>query len=144
MKKIIGLLILLTQLVCNSYSQDSLNFKVQYKPEMSYNQTMEQTMQSEFKYSGSEEFLKTIKEKGIQNPTITNRKSKVESVFKTGKLKEGTTGSGIGKLTYDIHNNYYLKYQIDAVMQINLKLDNYELNVKNKVGFIQSTIITKN
>jgi hypothetical protein len=144
MKKIIGLLILLTQLVCNSYSQDSLNFKVQYKPEMSYNQTMEQTMQSEFKYSGSEEFLKTIKEKGIQNPTITNRKSKVESVFKTGKLKEGTTGSGIGKLTYDIHNNYYLKYQIDAVMQINLKLDNYELNVINKAGSIQSTIITKN
>jgi hypothetical protein len=69
-----------------SHSQDSLIFKVQYNPETNYAQTMEQTTHSNIKYSGSEEFLQNIKAKGIQNPTITNKKSTIETLFKTGKL----------------------------------------------------------
>jgi hypothetical protein len=90
MRKIILLLLTLTQISCNSQTKDELTFKVQYKPETKYSQTIEQTSHSDMKYSGSEEFLQKLKVKGVQNPTITDKTSKIESVFKTGKLIDGT------------------------------------------------------
>ena len=276
MRKIILQLLTLTLLSCNSQSQDLLKFKVQYKPETKYSQTIEQTSHSDMKYSGSEEFLQKLKDKGVQNPTITDKVSKIESVFTTGKLTDGTnfpltmefikttssdgkkeipdgtliyghgsignmptldsivssgldeefkktllqamqstfsqlsfpekkvkigesfsresplsipiagvtvemaitttykllsitngiadfdvsqiytmkstitkytikaTGSGKGKLLYDVSNNYYLKYQIDTEMGMNMKLDNFDLDLNSKSGFIQTTIITTN
>lgn len=276
MRKIILLLLTLTQISCNSQTKDELTFKVQYKPETKYSQTIEQTSHSDMKYSGSEEFLQKLKDKGVQNPTITDKTSKIESVFKTGKLSDGTnfplamefvkttssdgkkdipdgtliyghgsignmptldsivsngldeefkktllqamqstfsqlsfpekrvkvgesfsresplsipiagvtiemtittnykllnitngiadfdvsqvytmkstitkytikaTGSGKGKLLYDVSNNYYLKYQIDTEMGMNMKLDNFDLDLNSKSGFIQTTVITTN
>jgi hypothetical protein len=276
MRKIILLLLTLTQISCNSQTKDGLTFKVQYKPETKYSQTIVQTSHSDMKYSGSEEFLQKLKDKGVQNPTITDKKSKIESVFKTGKLTDGTnfpltmefvkttssdgkkdipdgtliyghgsignmptldsivsdgldgefkktllqamqstfsqlsfpekkvkvgesfsresplsipiagvtiemtittnykllsitngianfdvsqvytmkstitkytikaTGSGKGKLLYDVVNNYYLKYQIDTEMGMNVKLDNFDLDLNSKSGFIQTTEITRN
>jgi hypothetical protein len=276
MRKIILLLLTLTQISCNSQTKDELTFKVQYKPETKYSQTIEQTSHSDMKYSGSEEFLQKLKVKGVQNPTITDKTSKIESVFKTGKLIDGTnfpltmefvkttssdgkkdipdgtllyghgsignmptldsivsngldeefkktllqamqstfsqlsfpkkrvkvgesfsresplsipiagvtiemtittiykllsitngiadfdvsqvytmkstitkytikaTGSGKGKLLYDVSNNYYLKYQIDTEMGMNIKLDNFDLDLNSKSGFIQTTVITTN
>jgi len=275
MKKIIGLLILLTQFSCNSKSQDSLTFKVQYKPETKYSQIVEQTSYNEVTYSGSKEFLQKLKDKGVQNPTITKNESKIESVFKTGKLIDGTnfpitmeivkttssdgkkdipdglliygqgsvgnmptldsivsdnineefkktllqaiqstflqlnfperqvkigesfsinsplsipiadvtvdmtittnykllsindgvadfdisqvytlktiitkytikaTGKGKGKLLYDVSNNYYLKYQTDNEINMNIKLDIFDFDLKSKSSFIQTTEITK-
>jgi hypothetical protein len=276
MRKIILLLLTLTQISCYSQSKDGLTFKVQYKPETKYSQTIEQTSHTDMKYSGSEEFLQKLKDKGVQNPTITDKVSKIESVFKTGKLTDGTnfpltmefvrttssdgkkdipdgtlvyglgsignmptldsivsegldeefkktllqamqstfsqlsfpekkvkvgesfsresplsipiagvtiemtittnykllsitngianfdvsqvykmkstitkytikaTGSGKGKLLYDVSNNYYLKYQIDTEMGMNVKLDNFDLDLNSKSGFIQTTVITTN
>lgn len=40
------------------------------------------------KYTGSEEILQKLKEKGIQNPTITNNHLKFEMVLKTGKVTD--------------------------------------------------------
>ncbi len=276
MKKLIGLLIFLTQSLCNGQTQNSLTFKVQYKPETKYSSTIKQTSYSELTYSGSEEFLQKLNDKGVKNPTITNIESKIETVFKTGKSTDGinfpltieivktksndgkrvipdgmliyghgsngnmptldsivsdgikeefkktllqamqstfsqlnfperqvkigesfsiesplsipiagvtieitmttnyhllrinngiadfdvsqvytlktiiakytvnATGSGQGKLFYDVSNNYYLKYQTDNEMEMNLKLDQFDLNLKNKSGFVQTSEISKN
>ncbi|MDR3626858.1 MAG: hypothetical protein P4L45_08500 [Ignavibacteriaceae bacterium] len=89
MKNSIFLFVLLIQLMFTGCSQERIIFKIKYKPETKYNQTMEQTSQTEVKYSGSEEFLQKLKDKGAQNPTINNTKSKIESIFKTGKLTDG-------------------------------------------------------
>ncbi|MEN9440107.1 MAG: hypothetical protein RLZ33_183, partial [Bacteroidota bacterium] len=283
MRKIIFLLLTLTQISCESqtndihaFKDDELTFKVQYKPEKKYSQTIEQTSHTDIKYSGSEEFLQKLKDKGVQNPTITDKATKIESIFKTGKLTDGTnfpltmefikttssdgkkeipdgtliyghcsignmptldsiasdeldeefkkallqamqsslsqlslpekrvkvgesfsresplsmpiagvtvemtittnykllgitngiadfdvsqvytmkstitkhtikaTGNGKGKLLYDVSNNYYLKYQIDTEMGMNMKLDNFDLDLNSKSGFIQTTVITTN
>lgn len=276
MKKLIGFFFLLTQFSCNSQLQNSLTFKFQYKSETKYSQTIEQKSYSEVAYSGSVEFLQKLKDKGIKNPTIVNKESKIETVFKTGKSTNGTnfpltieivkttssdgkkdipdgiliygngsignmptldsivsdgineefkktllqtmqstfsqlnfperqvkigesfsvesplsipiagltvemtittnykllsiingvadfdvsqlytmktiitkhtikaTGSGKGKLFYDVLNNYYLKYQTDTEMEMNMKFDNFDLNLKTKSGFIQTSVITKN
>lgn len=264
------------QLSCKSQTQNELKFKVKYNPETNYNQTIEQTSSSSIDYNGSEDFLKKIKEKGIENPTITNTNSHIESVFKTGKLTDGTsfpltvefvkmersdgkklvpvgtliyghgsienmptldsivskgldetfkktllqtmqstfsqlsfpekkvrvgesfstesplsipiagnvlemtiitsykllsiingiadfdisesykmntniskytidgTGTGNGKIIYDISNNFYLKYQLNTDMTMNTKLDNFGLIVNTKSGIVQTTKITKN
>lgn len=85
MKKYISYLLILTHFFCNSQTQKEVIFKVQYKPEMKYNQIIEQKSQTNIKYSGSEDFLKKLKDKGIQNPMITSTQSKIETIFKTGK-----------------------------------------------------------
>lgn len=276
MRKIILLVLILTKIPCYSQTKNELTFKVQYKPKTKYSQTIEQTSHSEMKYSGSEEFLQKIKDKGVQNPTLTDKTSKIESVFKTGKLTDGTnfpltmefvkttssdgkkdipdgtiiyghgsivsmptldsivskglddkfkktllqtmqstfsqlsfpekkvkvgesfsresplsipiagviiemtittnykllnitndiadfevsqiytmksnitkytinaTGSGKGKLLYDVSNNYFLKYQIDTEMGMNVKLENFDLDINSKSGYIQTIIITTN
>lgn len=276
MRKLILLLLTLTHFFCYSQKNNELIFKVQYKPETKYSQTIEQTSHSEMKYSGSEEFLQKLKDNGVQNPTITDKTSKIESIFKTEKLTpsktfpltmefvkttssdgkkeipDGTliyghgsignmptldsivsselddefkktllqamqstfsqlsfpekkvkigesfsresplsipiagvtiemaitttykllsitngiadfdvsqiytmkstitkytikaTGNGNGKLLYDVSNKYYLKYQINTVMGMNIELDNFAIDLNSKSGFIQTTIITPN
>src|ERR1035441_3435396 len=88
MRKLFGLFITLTILSCNA--QDGLTFKVQYNPQTKYNQTIIQTDEGVVKYSGTDEFLQKLKDKGVPNPKITKTESKTESVFKTGKLTDGT------------------------------------------------------
>lgn len=91
MKKTIVLLIILTQFTIITYSQDSLSFKSKYLPEKKYNQTIEQTSNTELKYFGSDEFLTKIKNKGIQNPTMTSKTSLMECIIKTGLLNNKST-----------------------------------------------------
>ena len=54
------------------------------------------------------------------------------------------TGSGKGKLLYDVSNNYNLKYQTDTKMEMNIKLDNFNLDIKSTSGFTQTSKIIKN
>ncbi len=89
MERIILLFIMLAQLSCASQYQQGLIFRVQYKPETKYSQTIEQTSQSEIKYIGSKEFLQTLKDKNILNPTITKSHSIIEAIVSTGKLIDG-------------------------------------------------------
>src|SRR5688572_17567206 len=90
MKRIFGVVILLTFFTCFSYSQDELTFKVAYKPSTKYSQTLKRTSFTEVTYSGSEEFLKTLRDKGVKNPAITKTESTTESEFNTGKLTDET------------------------------------------------------
>lgn len=85
MKKYISYLLILSHFFCNSQTQKEVTFKVQYKPDMKYNQMIEQKSQTNIKYSGSEDFLKKLKDKGVENPMITSTQSKIETIFKTGK-----------------------------------------------------------
>jgi hypothetical protein len=85
MKKYISYLLILSHFFCNSQTQKEVAFKVQYKPDMKYNQMIEQKSQTNIKYSGSEDFLKKLKDKGVENPMITSTQSKIETIFKTGK-----------------------------------------------------------
>ncbi len=73
----------------NGYAQNEITFKIQYKPETTYSQIIEQISDSEMKYSGSEEFLQMITKSGIKNPISINQKFKIESVCKTGKMSDG-------------------------------------------------------
>lgn len=90
MKKTIGLMILLVQFSCTKPPQDNVTFKIQYQPEKKYNQTVERTTNTVIKYMGPGKALKKLKERGLQNPTTSNKKSQTEWVLKTGKLMDKT------------------------------------------------------
>jgi hypothetical protein len=276
MKKIILSFWVLILLAYYTYAQNKLHFKVSYKPKTQYNQSSLQSNHSEIKYSGPKEFLQKLKEKGVQNPTITDTEMKIESVFRTGALTDGTDfpiviefvkiensndevvlpegtliyghgsvgnmpaldsivangldeefkntllktmqstfsqlsfpekqvkvgesfsietpltipiadvtiemtittnykllsitdgvadfkisqvytmktliskytikakGSGKGKLLYDVANNFYMKYEVDTEMEMNMKIEEMTLDLNSKTGIIQTTSITAN
>jgi hypothetical protein len=276
MKGIFGLILLLTGFSCSCFCQDKLTFKVAYRPSTKYSQTVKQTSFSEVTYSGSDEFLKALQDKGVQNPTITKAESTTQSEFVAGNLTDAThfpvtikfiktsssdgkasildgtiiygkgsigdmptldsiastelsegyktnllkmiqstfsqisfpdkelrvgeeftqetplsipiaglnidmaittnyrlisiknrvgnfditqayslkahdtkypinaLGKGKGSLQYDIANSNYIYYQMDTEIDINMKLEKFNLNVKSKSGFVQTTAIIKN
>jgi hypothetical protein len=53
-------------------------------------------------------------------------------------------GKGKGGLQYDISYSNYIHYHIDTEIDISMKLERFNLDVKSKSGFIQTTDITKN
>lgn len=88
MRNIIALFFVWTWFTFISYSQDSVTFKTQFKPEKNYRQTLEQNNYSIIKYSGSDEFIQKLNEKGVQNPTTASSNSTTELIMKVGKLTE--------------------------------------------------------
>ena len=257
-------------------TKDEVVFKVQIKPETRYKQVIEEISESSVKYTGSEVFLHKLNSRGVQNPTIRNNETKMETLVRTGKLTDtnefpielelvrsknsdgqseipegsvfygrgylsespsldsmepnefdaaykrtliqtmlstlthfsfpektlkigdsfstvslqsvpvgdvnidmvittryklrsikngiagfdvtqssrlksgmmeyrvNASGSGKGKLVYDISNNFYLKYQLETEMAMTIKLDNFDLNLNSKSGYIHTTVISKN
>lgn len=89
MKKIIGIFIFLTQFSCIAPVQDSVTLKIQYQPETRYNQTTERTSQTVIKYTGPAISLQRLKDRGVQNPTISTKKIQKEYLLKTGKIIDG-------------------------------------------------------
>jgi hypothetical protein len=71
-----------------SQSEKALDFKMGYSPQTSYIQVIEQSLGNELLYSGSEDFLKKLKENGVENPTITTNTTITESILRTGKLQK--------------------------------------------------------
>jgi len=87
MKKTTALLALIIALLgFTTIKTDGIRFRVEYKPGMRYNETIEQGTEATITYIGSEEFLKNLKDKGVSNPTITNKNLKMVEIMKTGKL----------------------------------------------------------
>jgi hypothetical protein len=85
MKKIfLSLLVACSTLT--AVAQKTVTFKVAYKPNTVYVQTMAQTGKSEITYKASEDILDMLKAQGIENPTITENKSTTNTVITTGKL----------------------------------------------------------
>ena len=48
-----------------------------------------------------------------------------------------------GKIVYDIKNNFFLKYQTDGEIEMDLKMKEISLKMKSKNTFIQDVIISK-
>ena len=69
----------------------SVDFKIQYRPQTKYLQNVQQNIENTIYYSATDEILEKLKENGIQNPTITKSTSDIQSVFKAGKLKSDGT-----------------------------------------------------
>jgi hypothetical protein len=123
MKKITALLTLITLL--SFVSDEGVLFKVQYKPETKYSETLEQSSQTTIKYHGDDAFLERLEDKGIKNPTITDKSSKTIAEFKTGKLTDGihfpltmnfiSTTSSDGKQTIPDGTIIYGKSAIDSM-----------------------------
>lgn len=81
-------LILFIQFSLICFGQDGVVFKMSFKPETEYQQIMSSTTESIIKYSGSEDFLAKMKEKGVDNPNIVKQKITTELSILTGKLKK--------------------------------------------------------
>ena len=275
MKNLFLLLFVISIQLSVAQTKNELQFKIQYNPDTKYEQTLDQTSHLEMKYAGEADFMQTLKDKGVQNPTIVDNHSVIESVMKTGKLTNKTyfpltieflkttnsdnktqipdgtiiygkgtinnlptldsitskglseeykktimqtmqsfftqlniperkvkvgevfdldtplsipvagmqmdmtitttykllsiknnvadfdisqvytmktnttkfpmnaTGTGKGKLLYDVVNNFNLNYQIDMEMSANMKIEKIELDIKSKTGMIQSAKISK-
>jgi hypothetical protein len=275
MKKSFLLLLVISIQLSLAQTKNELVFKIQYNPETKYDQTLDQTSHLEMKYGGDPEFIQSLKDKGVQNPTVVDNHSVIESVMKTGKMTNKTyfpltieflkttnsnnktqipdgtiiygkgtldnlptldsiasnglseefkkgilqtmqsfftqlniperkvkvgdvfdldtplsiplaniqmdmtitttykllsiknnvadfdvsqvytmktsttkfpmnaTGTGKGKLLYDVVNNFNLNYQIDMEMSANVKIEKIEFDIKSKTGMIQSAIISK-
>lgn len=275
MKNLFLLLFVISIQLSVAQTKNELQFKIQYNPDTKYEQTLDQTSHLEMKYAGEADFMQTLKDKGVQNPTIVDNHSVIESVMKTGKLTNKTyfpltieflkttnsdnktqipdgtiiygkgtinnlptldsitskglseeykktimqtmqsfftqlniperkvkvgevfdldtplsipvagmqmdmtitttykllsiknnvadfdisqvytmktnttkfpmnaTGTGKGKLLYDVVNNFNLNYQIDMEMTANMKIEKIELDIKSKTGMIQSAKISK-
>jgi hypothetical protein len=73
---------------CKKPPVDSLFLKNLYLPEMNYKYSSGQTLHTEINYSGKEKSLRELKSRGIQNPTIMDKKSATEAIIKTGKMEE--------------------------------------------------------
>ena len=275
MKKSFLLLLVISIQLSLAQTKNELVFKIQYNPETKYDQTLDQTSHLEMKYGGDPEFIQSLKDKGVQNPTVVDNHSVIELVMKTGKMTNKTyfpltieflkttnsdnktqipdgtiiygkgtldnlptldsiasnglseefkkgilqtmqsfftqlniperkvkvgdvfdldtplsiplaniqmdmtitttykllsiknnvadfdvsqvytmktsttkfpmnaTGTGKGKLLYDVVNNFNLNYQIDMEMSANVKIEKIEFDIKSKTGMIQSAIISK-
>jgi hypothetical protein len=53
------------------------------------------------------------------------------------------TGSGKGKIVYDIKNNFFLKYLTDGEIEMNVKMKDISIKMKSKNTYIQDVIISK-
>jgi hypothetical protein len=89
-KNVFLLLLVISIQLSVAQTKNELVFKIQYNPETKYDQTLDQTSHLEMKYAGEADFIQTLKEKGVQNPTFVDNHSIIESVMKTGKLTNKT------------------------------------------------------
>lgn len=85
MKKTL-LFLLVSFSTLTAIAQQAVTFKVSYKPNTVYNQTMSQTAKNEVSYKASEEILEMLTAQGITNPTITENKTTTSYITTTGKL----------------------------------------------------------
>ncbi len=71
---------------CNQRNANSIDFKVEYKPDCIYNQLMNEKTKMESKFDASPVMLQTLKDKGIENPSKKQNEMSVLIALKTGKL----------------------------------------------------------
>lgn len=87
MKKLL-LLSVFFLISCENHAQEIL-FKVAYKPNLIYRQSMESTSKNIVTYLGPNELLKRLEERKLENPKVTERKNYMKSTNSTGSLKKG-------------------------------------------------------
>src|SRR5690554_7322809 len=75
MKKTI-LFVLLLSAITSCKSQEEINFKVGYLPNLNYTLTQKQISENTVKYIASDQFLQNLENNGIKNPTSTKEDRK--------------------------------------------------------------------
>lgn len=88
MKKLLSLLFISITFANYGQTNQILDFKPHYAPEMVYNQTVTNSSDYEITYSGSEKFLEALAKNGAENPTKIKSIFTVETASKTGKLNK--------------------------------------------------------
>ena len=88
MKKIAALIPSTLLFVFCGFAQDSVLFKMHYLQNHLYKQTVKQKTHTEINYSGRDELMQTLKERGIQNPTKTDQETSFKAAVTTGKLND--------------------------------------------------------
>ncbi|MFN8697725.1 MAG: hypothetical protein ACK5XQ_00235 [Flavobacteriales bacterium] len=71
-----------------SLGQDGATLSMHFSPNTIYRQNTITKSSNKLYYYGSAEFLRTIKEQGIENPLLTKEVSTVEVIFSTGQVNE--------------------------------------------------------
>ena len=72
-------------------AQKSMVLKTYYTPQTIYNQTITQVNHSSMTYVGKQDFLESLKAKGIENPTISKDSSVINVAMRTGKQQKDQT-----------------------------------------------------
>ena len=89
MKTFALLFLLLIQFQENAFSQDGLFFSHKYRPGKKYRIKMENATDISVVYSGPEEYMEALKEKGVSNPTKQKTETSVDFYVETGKPASG-------------------------------------------------------
>lgn len=84
--KHIALFILLILSISLCTAQEEIDFKVNYLPNYNYISTQKQHIENLVRYIATDELLQSLKENGIENPTITRDTNLLKSIYKTGRL----------------------------------------------------------
>ena len=84
MNKII--LLILTLTVCSCQSQQAIDFKVGYLPNLNYTLSQKQISENNVLYIASDEIIENLKNNGYSNPTISKDITVLRSISKTGEL----------------------------------------------------------
>lgn len=86
MKKLL-LFVIATAAIPVCKAQNEINFNISYLPNLEYTVSQEQNIENIIKYSGTEDALQGLKDKGVENPKVTVNTVQLQSVLKTGNLK---------------------------------------------------------
>lgn len=72
-------------------AQKNMVLKTHYTPQTTYNQTITQVNHSSVTYVGKQDFLESLKARGVENPTISADSSVINIVMRTGNQQQNKT-----------------------------------------------------
>ncbi|UMY65105.1 MULTISPECIES: DUF6263 family protein [unclassified Flavobacterium] len=75
----------------SAYPQESINFTLQFRPKKAYAQTIHQSYKTTMAYQGPADFLQNLKDKGVENPQLTERSTASKILLKTGAQQADQT-----------------------------------------------------
>ncbi|MDH2205485.1 MULTISPECIES: hypothetical protein [Empedobacter] len=131
MKKIVFFVLIIISTFCKS--QEQIDFNIKYLPNYNYTLSLNQTSENSVKYIGSEDILLALKNKGIENPTLSKDTIILKSISKTGNLKNN-----------EFPINIELLESNNSVLTKGTKFSGKYINQKIKIDSIFSSIMTKN
>ncbi|TDS52416.1 hypothetical protein [Myroides indicus] len=85
MKKILLFILATITISCNS--QEKIDFKVGYLPNLDYTLSQKQISENTIKYIASDEVLQSLKDRGVENPTVKKDTTILKSISKTGRIE---------------------------------------------------------
>ena len=140
MKKAI-LLILFSITIYSCKSQEEIDFKVGYLPNLNYTLTLKQISENNIFYVATDEIIESLKNNGYSNPTITKDTTVLRSVSKTGELNGNqfplnievleSSNKSLGK-GMRMHGNY-----VNGVIKID-SISNSSMSDKSKMELLTS------